>query len=475
MPVVVPVLMAGGSGTRLWPLSREHYPKQFVTLQSGCSLLQATVRRLSALPDMSPALVIGAEPHRFLIAGQLKMIGAHNTPIILEPTPRNTAPAAAVAALWAVKHFGGEALVFLVPADQTVADADAFVASVSDAVATAGKGHIVTFGITPTRPETGFGWMKAGASLADSAAYAVERFIEKPPLETAQTLLDQGGHYWNGGMFLFPAQLLIEEMQRFEPEMLSAARRALEEAAEDGVFLRLQTAAFSECRSDSIDYAVMEKTQHLALVPLNAGWDDVGSWRCLEVLAESDGQGNHQRGDVLTVDSENNLVHAESRLVTLVGMQNHVVVETPDAVLVAPRDRVQDVKAAVQQLKQKGRKEAVEHIRVYRPWGYYETIAAGERFQVKRIVVSPEQKLSLQMHHHRAEHWVVVRGTAMVSCNGTEQLLSENQSTYIPLGATHRLSNPGKLPLELIEIQSGGYLGEDDIVRFEDVYGRQPG
>ncbi|HEY0973759.1 MAG TPA: mannose-1-phosphate guanylyltransferase/mannose-6-phosphate isomerase [Solimonas sp.] len=472
-PRLLPVLLAGGSGTRLWPLSRELYPKQFLNLVDEHSLLQNTALRAAALPGALPALVICGDQHRFIAAEQLRQVGVQGC-VLLEPEGRNTAPAAAVAALHAIQRHGPETLVFLMAADHAIRDSAAFAAAVEHAAALAMQGRIVTFGIQPTHPETGFGYLQAGDALPPHG-HAVARFIEKPPLATAQDLLARGGHYWNGGMFLFRADVFIDELTRLEPAMAQQARAALEGGKSDLDFVRLDAPSFRACRNESIDYAVMEKTALAALVPLDAGWDDVGSWTYLDKLPQCDARGNRLRGDVLVEDADNNLVQATSRLVSLVGVRDHIVVETGDAVLVTTRERAQDVRKIVQQLKGSNRTEAVLHPRVYRPWGWYEGISSGERFQVKRIQVGPGQKLSLQMHHHRAEHWIVVKGTARVTCEDREFLLGENESTYIPLGHKHRLENPGAIPLEIIEVQSGGYLGEDDIVRFEDVYGRSSG
>ncbi|HEX4895394.1 MAG TPA: mannose-1-phosphate guanylyltransferase/mannose-6-phosphate isomerase [Solimonas sp.] len=469
---LLPVLLAGGSGTRLWPLSRELYPKQFLSLVDEHSLLQNTAHRAAALPGALPPLVICGEPHRFIAAEQLRQAGTPGC-VMLEPEGRNTAPAAAVAALHAQERSGPDTLVFLMAADHAIRDQTAFRTAVDHAVALAQAGRIVTFGIQPTHPETGYGYLQAGEPLPPHG-HAVARFIEKPPLATAQALIAQGGHYWNGGMFLFRADVFLKELERLEPAMLEQAREALARGQRDLDFVRLDAAAFKACRNDSIDYAVMEKTALAALVTLDAGWDDVGSWTYL-AQRSADARGNRVRGDVLLEDADNNLVQATSRLVSLVGVRDHIVVETADAILVTTRDHAQDVKKVVQRLKADGRSEAQLHPRVFRPWGWYESISAGERFQVKRIQVAPGQKLSLQMHHHRAEHWIVVHGTARVTCEDKVFLLAENESTYIPLGHRHRLENPGAIPLEIIEVQSGGYLGEDDIVRFEDIYGRSGG
>lgn len=468
---ILPVLLAGGSGTRLWPLSRERYPKQFLALIDDRSLLQNTALRAAGLDHVLPPVVITGEEHRFIVAEQLRQAGFDNARIVLEPEGRNSAPAAAVAAHLAVREYGAGTLVLLMAADNVIEDLKAFNQSVQAAAQLAAQGRIVTFGIVPDRPETGFGYIKAGAALGD-AGFAVERFVEKPDLATAQTFLEQGGYSWNSGMFLFAAELFLDEMRRVEPEMARLTGEALQQAKPDLDFVRLAKAPFAACRNDSIDYALMEKTALAAVVPMSAGWDDVGSWTYLAKLPATDDRGNRARGDVLLEDSDNNLVLASSRLVAAVGVSDHIIVETEDAILVTTHASAQNVKKIVQQLRSRRRYEAQHHPRVYRPWGWYETIAQAERFQVKRIMVNPGQKLSLQMHHHRAEHWTVVKGTAQVTCGEKVFLLAEDQSTYIPLGHRHRLENPGAIPLELIEVQSGAYLGEDDIVRFEDVYGR---
>ncbi|MEW6167348.1 MAG: mannose-1-phosphate guanylyltransferase/mannose-6-phosphate isomerase [Pseudomonadota bacterium] len=474
MTTLVPVLLAGGSGTRLWPLSREAFPKQFLKLGGERTLLQQTALRAQQIAGATAPVVICGDAHRFIVAEQLREIGIDSATIILEPEGRNTAPAAAVAALHVQERHGSEALVFLMSADHVVADVPAFCAAAGVAAGAAGQGRLMVFGIKPTRPETGYGYLKRGKALGDGA-YELQRFVEKPDLARAEEFLGDGSYDWNGGLFLFPAGLFLEELARFEsspsPNMVSACQQALTKAKRDLDFIRLDAESFRQARSDSIDYAVMEKTDKAALVPMDAGWDDVGSWSYLDKLPK-DLRGNYSYGDVLIEDSENLLVHSEHRLVAALGLKNHVIVETKDAVLVTTCERAQDVKALVARLKTNGRDEAQIHPTVHRPWGSYETIASGPRFQVKRIIVKPGRKLSAQMHHHRAEHWIVVCGTAKVSCDGKDYLLGENQSTYIPLGVMHRLENPGKVPLELIEVQSGSYLGEDDIVRFDDVYGR---
>lgn len=469
-PKILPVLLAGGSGTRLWPQSREQYPKQFLNLIDDKSLLQNTSLRAARIAGALPPLVICGDQHRFIAAEQLRQIGMQAT-VILEPEGRSTAPAAAVAANFAKEHYGDDTLVFLMAADHAVSDARAFAETAQKAATVAATGKIVTFGIVPTRPETGYGYLKQGPRLMNDA-YTVARFIEKPDRETAEQFIAQGDYLWNGGLFLFRADTFLSELQRLEPQMAADAALSYAQRGKDLDFIRLAAEPFKRCRNDSIDYAVMEKTDLAALVALNAGWDDIGSWEYLNTLPIRDADGNVAKGDVLLEDARNNLISASSRLVSLLGVENHVVVETADAVLVAPRHRTQDVKKIVQKLKAAARTEILNHPRVYRPWGWYETIALAGRFQVKRIVVKPGEKLSLQMHHHRAEHWIVVSGTAEVSCNDKHFLLTEDQSTYIPLGNRHRLVNPGAIPLEIIEVQTGSYLGEDDIVRFEDIYGR---
>lgn len=471
---LLPCLLAGGSGTRLWPLSREQYPKQFLRLIGDKSLLQNTALRAQVLPGAVAPLAICGEQHRFIVAEQLREVAIADATILLEPEGRNTAPAAACAAHWASKKYGPETLLFVMAADHVIPDQAAFAKAVQVAIGAAQRGRIVTFGIHPTAPETGFGYIKSGAALAQTEAFEIAAFVEKPPREKAEVFLREGGYHWNSGMFLFRVDVFLAELQRYEVQMDTDCLEALAKAKSDIDFVRLDAIAFKRARNESIDYAVMEKTDKAALVPLDAGWDDVGSWSFLEKQPKTDSRGNVARGDVLIEDSDNSLVHATKRLVALVGVKDQVVIETEDAVLVTTRDRVQDVKKIVQKLKSQGRAEAYAHARVYRPWGWYETISLSDRFQVKRIMVKPNEKLSLQMHHHRAEHWVVVKGTARVTCNEKEFLLTEDQSTYIPLGHTHRLENPGKVPLELIEVQSGAYLGEDDIVRFEDIYGRTP-
>ncbi|HEL3831263.1 TPA: mannose-1-phosphate guanylyltransferase/mannose-6-phosphate isomerase [Stenotrophomonas maltophilia] len=466
MSSIQPVILSGGSGTRLWPLSREAYPKQFLPLAGELTMLQATWQRVAPLAARGP-LVIANEEHRFVAAEQLQQVGAEPAAIILEPVGRNTAPAIAVAALEATRD-GADALLLVLPSDHVITDEAAFRNAVQAAASAAEAGKLVTFGIVPTGPETGYGYIKAADG---QGVRAVERFVEKPDLETATGYVSSGQYYWNSGMFLFKASRYLQELERFQPEMLARSRQAWQQARRDADFTRLDKDAFTAVPSDSIDYAVMERTADAVVIPLDAGWNDVGSWTALRDVSQQDGDGNAHQGDVIAIDCRNTYAYAQ-RLVALVGLDDVIVVETDDAVLVGKADRMQEVKTVVAQLKAEGRSEATWHRKVYRPWGAYDSIDNGERFQVKRITVKPGGTLSLQMHHHRAEHWIVVSGTAEVTRGSEVILLSENQSTYIPLGVTHRLRNPGKLPLELIEVQSGSYLGEDDIVRFEDTYGR---
>ena len=468
MTKLQPVLLSGGSGTRLWPLSREAYPKQFLPLAGEDTMLQATWRRVEAIAD-APPIVVANEEHRFLVAEQLRLIGAPTPAILLEPAGRNTAPAIAAAALQATAA-GDDPLLLVLPSDHVVRDGDAFRAAVRQAMPVAEQGALVTFGIVPTAPETGFGYIQAADGDA-ATVRRVLRFVEKPDAATAQGYLDAGGYYWNSGMFLFRASRYLEELGRLRPDILDAARAAFAQARHDGDFVRLDREAFAACPSESIDYAVMEQTDAAMVLAIDIGWSDVGSWSALWDVAERDADGNAWLGDVIAVDSRNSYAHAR-RLVALVGVDDLVVVETDDAVLVAHKDRVQQVKDVVARLKRDQRSQAALHREVHRPWGSYDSVDVGDGFQVKRIKVKPGATLSLQSHTRRAEHWVIVRGTARVTRNNDVFELHANQSTYIPIGAKHRLENPGTQVLELIEVQSGDYLGEDDIVRYEDVYGR---
>ncbi len=465
--MITPVILSGGSGTRLWPLSRELYPKQLLPLIGKHSMLQETLHRLEGLGAADPIIVCN-EAHRFLVAEQLRQAGVSPQAIILEPIGRNTAPAIALAALKADKHD----LLLVLPADHVIRDVTAFHNAIRVAASAAQSGKLVTFGVVPTAPETGYGYIKQAADNG-AGVFSIERFIEKPDLVRATQFVNDGGFCWNSGMFLFQAERYLQEMAQHAPQILAAARAALDAAKPDLEFLRVDRAAFEACPSDSIDYAVMEKTRDAVVVPLAAGWSDVGSWSALHDALPADARGNVAKGDVLAEDSDGCYLYAESRLVSTVGLKDHVVIETKDAVLVAPKDRVQDVKKLVARLKADGRYEHSLHREVYRPWGSYDSIDAGHRFQVKRLSIKPGAQLSLQLHHHRAEHWIVVSGTARITCGEKVFLLEENQSTYIPVGVQHRIENPGKIPLHIIEVQSGSYLGEDDIVRFEDRYGRE--
>ena len=469
--MIIPVILSGGTGSRLWPQSRESCPKQFLNLTGEKTLLQETVSRTSKISDMRAPVVVCNEEHRFMVAEQLRSLGITATAVVLEPVGRNTAPAVAVAALCALEA-EQDPMLLVLPADHIILDTASFQQTVEEALPHAQAGHLITFGVVPRAAETGYGYIKAGPCLENSRICSVERFIEKPNQATACAYLESGDYYWNSGMFLFRASRYLEELQNFAPEIATACRQAWAAEQQDMDFQRLQREVFESCPSDSIDYAVMEKTRDALVMPLDAGWNDVGSWASLWEVAERDQDGNVLKGDVLALDSQQNYVYAHDRLVATIGVEDLVVVETADAVLVAHRDRTQAVKNVVEQLKAEGRGQGSTHRKIYRPWGSYDSIDVEQRFQVKRITVNPGARLSMQMHHHRAEHWIVVSGTAQVTRGEETFLLSENQSTYIPLGTSHRLENPGKIPLELIEVQSGSYLGEDDIVRFEDVYGR---
>ncbi len=485
--LIQPVILSGGSGTRLWPLSREKYPKQLLPLIGEDSLLQATVRRVEGIAglDLAPPMVVCGEEYRFVIAEQLRLLGKSGT-VVLEPLGRNTAPALTLAALAAIKNESNPVLLVM-PADHVITDIKAFQGVVSQGAALAAQGAVVTFGITPEAPETGYGYIQSGAAYLDetddapSRARLIARFVEKPDLATAQTYLDAGTYLWNSGLFMMRASVWLSAMQVCRPDILAACQTAWDQGSTDGEFARVDKATFANCPADSIDYAVMERiaagmdTSALppgVVIPLAAGWSDVGAWDALWQVLPKDSTGNVAQGDVLLQDCSNTLAISEGRLIACVGVNDLVVVETADAILVVHKDKTQDVKKIVDILKQQGRPESSIHRKVYRPWGSYDGVDAGERFQVKRIVVKPGGILSLQMHHHRAEHWIVVSGTAKITRGDDVFLLSENQSTFIPLGTTHRLQNPGRVPLEMIEVQSGSYLGEDDIVRFEDVYGR---
>jgi mannose-1-phosphate guanylyltransferase/mannose-6-phosphate isomerase len=480
--MIHPVILSGGSGTRLWPMSRALYPKQLLALTGERSLLQETVLR--AMGDagddaggefgFAPPLIIANEEHRFIIAEQLREIGAVADALVLEPTGRNTAPAACVAALrLAAKAPAPDAMMLVMPSDHVIGDLAAFRAAVGRAAVACRAGHLVSLGIRPERPETGYGYIAAGAPLDGApGAFRVSRFVEKPDAETAERYLASGEYFWNSGIFLFPVALYLAEIGRLRPEMLAACKAALAGARSDSDFVRLDKAAFADCPSDSIDYAVMEHTKSAAVVPVGMGWSDLGSWDALWEMAARDERGNVLCGNVVAEATSNCYLRSEAGLVAAVGVADLVVVATDDAVMVAPRNRTQEVKTLVTRLLAERRDEADALSTVHRPWGTYRALHNGHRVQVKHIMVKPGAKLSLQMHHHRAEHWVIVQGTAKIVRGNEELVLTEDQSTYIPLGTAHRLENPGKIPLHVIEVQSGSYLGEDDIVRFEDHYGR---
>jgi mannose-1-phosphate guanylyltransferase / mannose-6-phosphate isomerase len=473
--MLTPVILSGGAGTRLWPLSRELYPKQLLPLTGTRTLLQQTVLRLEGLAAAAPVIVCN-EAHRFLVAEQLRQLKVTPRATILEPFGRNTAPAIALAAHAALKGIATDAnavdpVLLVLPADHVIRDVPAFQRAVRVALGAADAGQLATFGVVPASAETGYGYIQRGAP--SGAAFRITRFVEKPNPERALEFVQSGDHYWNSGMFMFRARRYLQELGRFAPEMARICEAAFRGAKADLDFTRIDAATFESCPSDSIDYAVMEKTADAVVVPLAAGWSDIGSWSALHEAGDADAHGNVAHGDVLSEDTHGSYLYAESRLVAAVGLRDHVVVETKDAVLVAPKNRVQDVKKLVLQLKERGRYEHSLHREVFRPWGSYDSVENGPRFQVKRLKIKPGATLSLQMHHHRAEHWVVVAGTARITRGEEVFLLEENQSAYIPIGVKHRIENPGMIPLEIIEVQSGSYLGEDDIVRFEDVYGRK--
>ncbi len=505
--MLTPVILSGGAGTRLWPLSRELYPKQLLPLVGERTMLQQTVLRLEGLGATAPVVVCN-EAHRFLVAEQLRQIAIEPRAVVLEPFGRNTAPAIALAAHAALEATrraeaaapdgnNGDPVLLVLPADHVIRDVPVFHKAVRTALGAAEQGQLVTFGIVPTTPETGYGYIQRGESVAGTggdasartsaastgggsapasgadAVHRILRFVEKPSAERAREFVASGDYYWNSGMFMFRARRYLEELARFAPRIAKVCEAAFHAAKLDLDFTRIEAQSFEASPSDSIDYAVMEKTSDAVVVPLDAGWSDVGSWSALHEASECDGRGNVARGDVMVEDSDGCYLYSESRLVSVVGLKDHVVVETKDAVLVAPRSRVQDVKKLVLRLKERGRYEHSLHREVFRPWGSYDSIENGPRFQVKRLKVKPGATLSLQLHHHRAEHWIVVSGTARITRGDEVFLLEENQSTYIPIGVRHRIENPGKIPLHIIEVQSGSYLGEDDIVRFEDRYGRE--
>jgi mannose-1-phosphate guanylyltransferase/mannose-6-phosphate isomerase len=475
--MLIPVILSGGSGTRLWPLSRELYPKQLLPLVGKGTMLQETLARITGVEDVGAPIVVCNEHHRFLVAEQLLEAGTRPQAIILEPVGRNTAPAVAIAAMAAVADLpanvqgGADPVLLILPADHVIHDVKAFQAAIAVGRRVAEDGKLATFGVVPSKPETGYGYIRRNEGAGP--AFSIAQFVEKPDLATAKQYVESKEYFWNSGMFMFRASVVLEQLRTLAPEIYQACAQAYTAAKRDLDFTRLPAKEFGACPSDSFDYAVMEKTRHGVVVPLAAGWSDVGSWSALHEAMPGDGDGNVRLGDVLTADSQGCYLQSTSRLVAAVGLKDHVVVETKDAVLVAPKDRVQDVKELVSQLKKQGRYETSLHREVFRPWGSYDSIDHGDRFQVKRLMVKPGASMSLQLHHHRAEHWIVVAGTARITRGEETFLLEENQSTYIPLGTKHRIENPGKIPLHIIEVQSGTYLGEDDIVRFEDRYGRE--
>ncbi len=467
---ITPVILSGGSGTRLWPLSRKMYPKQFINLHAELTMLQETISRLQGLYLNSPVVVCN-EHHRFVVAEQLRQIGVDKPNIILEPEGKNTAPAIALAAMHDQSVNGAESILLVLAADHVIIETDAFHLAIEQALMAAREGKLVTFGIVPTRAETGYGYIQY-EPRSGQEAHPVSRFVEKPDVTTAESYLTEGNYLWNSGMFMFSSSIYLTELEKFQPDIARITRTSMDYITKDLDFIRINAEVFTGCPADSIDYAVMEKTEHAMVVPLDAGWNDIGSWSSLWDVNDKDNDGNSVHGDVMLFDSHNNLAMSESRLLTAVGVDNLVMVETKDAVMVTSREKSQDVKEIVERLKTEGREEANYHRVVYRPWGCFDSIEEGERYKVKRISVKPGAKLSLQMHHHRAEHWIVVSGTAKVRRGEEELMLTENESTYIHVGQTHSLENPGKVALELIEIQTGTYLGEDDIVRFDDQYGR---
>jgi len=475
--MLIPVILSGGSGTRLWPLSREAYPKQLLPLVGRGTMLQETLARMAGVPEVAAPIIVCNDNHRFMVAEQLRAIGLTAHSILLEPVGRNTAPAVAVAAMAAVSPGKGrerdpsDPMLLILPADHVIGRVDVFREAVQVAFQEADEGRLVTFGVVPHSPETGYGYIRR--EPGPGPAYPVQRFVEKPALEAAQEYVESGEYYWNSGMFMFRATVVLDELRRFSPAIYDSCVQAMMAAQRDLDFVRLPAKEFGECPSDSIDYAVMEKTRLASVVPLDAGWSDVGSWSALHRAIPANAAGNVEIGDVLSIDTHDSYLHSTSRLVAAVGLQGHIVVETKDAVLVVPKERVQDVKLVVNELKRQSRYEHTLHREVFRPWGSYDSTDSGERFQVKRLIVKPGASMSLQLHHHRAEHWIVVSGTARITRGEEVLLLEENQSIYIPIGTKHRIENPGKIPLHIIEVQTGSYLGEDDIVRFEDVYGRE--
>lgn len=469
--MIIPIILAGGSGTRLWPLSRTHYPKQLLKLFGDVTMLQQTLLRLKGIADLAAPIVVCNEEHRFMVAEQLHEIGQKNASILLEPVARNTAPALAIAAIHAAS-LEADPVLLVLSADHMIREVDIFQQAVKNAVLAAEKNHLATFGVQPTRPETGYGYIKTKKSDTNSIFAPVEKFVEKPNLETAQSYLDEGCYFWNSGMFVFKTSVFLKELKLQSPDLVSVVEIAQQKSKQDLDFIRIDKEAFSQAPNISIDYALMEKSQNVVCVPLDAGWSDVGDWKSFSDLNDKDNSGNSFIGDSIDVGSTNTLVFSRDKLVATLGVDNLMIINTPDAVLVADKNQAQQVKSIIAQIEKQKRKEHLQHREIYRPWGCYDAIDDGDRYQVNLIRVKPGGSLSLQIHHHRAEHWIVVKGTALVQKGDEEYLLSENESTYIPVGIAHRLSNPGKIPLEIVEVQSGPYLEEDDVIRLEDSYGR---
>lgn len=469
--MIVPIILAGGSGSRLWPLSRQHYPKQLLKLFGDTTMLQQTLLRLNGLPNLAPPIVVCNEEHRFMVAEQLQEIGRGDAVILLEPVARNTAPALTLAAVKAQILYGNPTLLVL-SADHIIRGINEFHRAVLLAVNAAEKGCLVTFGVHPVIPETGYGYIKTSADSSIEGCLSVAEFVEKPDLATAEIYLAAGCYFWNSGMFVFCADVFLQELAQHSPDVIACAKEALERAVQDLDFIRIQRESFAKAPNISIDYALMEKSRNVACVPLDAGWSDVGDWKSFSTLSDKDEANNSFIGDSIDVGSTNTLVFSRDKLVATVGVNNLMIINTPDAVLVADKDHAQQVKAVISQIEFQQRSEHMQHREVYRPWGCFDAIDDGDRYQVNRIRVKPGASLSLQIHHHRAEHWIVVKGTALVQKEDQVILLSENESTYIPIGTRHRLSNPGKIPLEIIEVQSGSYLEDDDVIRYEDSYGR---
>jgi len=467
---IIPVILSGGSGTRLWPLSRKQYPKQYLPLAGDNTMLQETILRLSGLDNLADPIIVCNADHRFLVAEQCQQIDIKNPIILLEPVGRNTAPAIAAAALQSLKD-SDDAILLVLSADHVIQDFDAFHKAINIANQQAQSGKLATFGIVPTDANTGYGYIKSSKDN-NNGAYKVEEFVEKPDLKTAEFYLEQGGYLWNSGMFMFQAHTFIKELTTHAPNIVTSVNNAVNNAVQDLDFIRLEKQAFKSSPSDSIDYALMEKSNNVVVVPLDAQWNDIGAWSALYDIGIKDGQGNVIKGDVITQDTTNTYINADHHMVAVIGVDNLIIIDTPDATFIATQDKAQEVKNIVESLQASGRCESRAHRKVYRPWGWYDSIESGEYFQVKRLHVKPGAKLSLQMHHKRAEHWVVVSGTATVTNGEQTYSLNKGESTYVPLGVTHALGNQANEPLEIIEVQSGTYLGEDDIVRFEDIYGR---